>query len=924
MAVMREDARHAVFVGRRHELQVLADLAATVRNGRSASLILRADPGMGKTYLLSRVLDVHADRMRVLSVTGVESEMVLDYAGLQQVCAPLMGHSAHLPALQKHALQVAMGVETGALPNPFLVGLAMVNVLSEAGADRATLCIIDDAQWIDDLSRQAFGFAARRLLADPVGFVFATRAGAEDDHLGGVTEMVLRPLGDADSRALLEASLPGRLDPRVRERLLTEAGGNPLALTELPRVSTPGELAGGFGLGRGTSLTSGLERAFAHRFEALAEPTRTLLLLAAAEPVGEPAWLWAAAERLGVTSADAAPAETAGLVTVGTRVSFRHPLVRSAVYRSSPVAQRRLVHAALAETITGSDATDFRAWHRAHATSTPREDVASALVDSAERARLRGGIAAAAAFLEYAVELTPDMTVRARRAVDAGAAKLDAGDTRAAAALVELAAGTARDRQVLAHVALLRAKLAFATDRGRETPQLLLRAARELAEFDAELARDTYLEALMAAMVVGRLATDGESSPERIARAALDAPPAPSPPRAVDLLLEGLIARFAAGYVAAAPLLKEALHAYLRDVHAGNADPRWHDITNRICLDLFDFANYQVLAFRQLRLLREAGELTVLPAALATAAAVCVLDGDFAQAEALLDEAFVASTATGAPPHNSMQPFLAAYRGDERLWRSGAQTAMSGATERGEGTEVTVVLYAKAVLHNGLSRYADALDACREGWQYSDIGLYVYLLVEAVEAAACSGDRDAALECAARLARCAGASPTESAMGLSERCRSLASGDEEAADDHFRQAITHLERSPLVMYLARTHLVYGEWLRRRRRTGDARTQLRLALAMFTTVGAEAFRKRAMGELEAAGGAVTSRGHRYDTDLTAQERQISRLVRHGDSNAEIAAQLFISHRTVEWHLRNVYGKLGVSSRRELRRLVSEDE
>jgi DNA-binding CsgD family transcriptional regulator len=919
MTRMRHDAPRGIFVGRRREQDRLAELLAAAREGRSGSVVLRAGPGLGKTYLLAALTDTCGDEIQVITVTGAEDEMAFDFAVLQRICAQLGGRVEALPDRQRQALRVAIGADAGDLPDPFLVGLAMVNVFSDAGATRPLLCVIDDAQWVDGASRQALGFAARRLLADRVVLVFATRETGGGDHLDGLPSLPLAPLRDGEARALLDAVLPGRLDHQVRERLLTEAAGSPLALVELPRALSPAELAGGFGLARRTSRRSpatSVEDAYAARYAALPEPTQLLLLIAAAEPVGDPTWLWAAADRLGVGIDAAGAAEAVGLVTVEARLAFRHPLVRVAVLRSADTAARQRVHAALAETIMGPEAADYRAWHRAHAVSAPDEATAAELFASAERAQRRGGRAAEAAFLDHGVDLTPDPTTRARRALDAAEAKLDSGDTQAAARLIETADATTVDAHHHARVALLRARLAFAGDRGREGPRLLLAAARALADHEPLVSRETYLEALMAAMIVGRLAGDVEYEPDRIAEAAGQAPSPPTPPRAVDRLLDGLVVRYRNGYAAAAPLLAEALDAYLGDMAAGTADPRWHDITNRICLDLFDFDAYRALAERQLALLREAGELTVLPAALTTMAAAHVLDGEFDAGQALLDEAFIVSTATGAPPHRSGIALLAAHRGDEAMWRSAAARTVDDAAERGEGTEVTVAWFSQAMLNNGLARYADAADACRTGRAYDDVGLYGCLLLEAAEAAAYTRDFAAAREVADELTRRGAASGTESALGLAARSSALAQG-ERATDNEYRTAIAHLERSPLAVFRARTHLVYGEWLRRAGRNDDARAQLRLAHDQCTGMGADGFAQRAARELQAAGGATSTRGQRYDLGLTTQERHISRLVRLGQTNAEIGAQLLISHRTVEWHLRNIYNKLGIASRRELR-------
>lgn len=912
---MGERAAGGEIVGRRREFERLRALVKSAAHGRSGSVVMRGEPGMGKTHLLEALGEACGDDVRVVSVRGAEAEMVLDFAALQRVLVQVAARADGLPEHQRRALQVAMGEGAGAPPDPYLVGLAAVNLFSDAGADRPLLCIIDDAHWVDDASRQALGFAARRLFADRVVIVFATRDTQGGDHLDGVPELRLSPLDDAASRILLESVLPGRLDHRVRERLLADARGRPLALVELPRALTPAELAGGFGLSRGRPAAMNVEDSFAQRFRSLPDASRLLLLLAAAEPAGDPAWLWSAAARLGLGVADASAPEAAGLVDLDTRITFRHPLVRSAVYRLETAARRHQVHAALADVITGDDAADHRAWHRAHATSTPTEELAADLVASADRARRRGGIAAAAAFLDHAVDLTPDPSIRAWRAADAATAKLDAGDVQSAARLLETA-DLAADTHLHARVALLRARLAFAGDRGREGPRLLVEAARAMTDHEPLVARETYLEALMAAMIVGRLADDAAHEPDRIARAARHAPPPPTPPRAVDLLLDGLVLRLTEGYRAAAPILQQALRVYRDDVVTGRADPRWHDITNRICLDLFDFDTYRFLATRQLEMLREAGELTVLPAALTTLAAVRVLDGAFDDGQALLDEALIVSTATGAPPHRSGLALLAAHRGDEATWRDAAERTVADASGRGEGTEVTVTLLSQAMLNNGMARFSEALDACRAGRGYDDVGLHGCLLFEAVEAAASARDLAVAREVTDVLNDRADVSRTASALGMAARAGALAKGDR-ATDADFREALVQLERSPLAVYRARTHLVYGEWLRRAGRRDDARVHLRLAYEACTTMGADGFAQRAARELQAAGGTAGARGHRYDVALTTQERHISRLVQQGKTNAEIGAQLLISHRTVEWHLRNIYTKLDITSRRQLR-------
>ncbi|MDV3130227.1 AAA family ATPase [Mycobacterium sp. 21AC1] len=912
---MADGVRRGALVGRRAEQRQLTELLERARGGGSGVLVVRGEAGIGKTALLRDLHDNAAD-LHVIAVSGAESELELAYAGLQQLCAPLLGHIDRLPNPQKNALRVALGLRDGAAPDRLLVGLAVLSLLSDAAAERPTLCLIDDAQWVDRASLQALAFAGRRLAADPVVMVFAARGTQTDPGLAALPELHLRGLADADARALLSAMMPTRLDEIVRDNILAEAGGNPLALLELNSALPPARLAGGYGLAAANPLAARIEQTYGRRLRELPPQTRMLLLLAAAEPTGEPAWLWAAATRLGVGADAGVPAEESGLVTVDTRLRFRHPLVRSAIYRSASPSERRRAHAALAEVISGPIAGEHRAWHRAHATDAPDEAVAVELVGSAERARRRGGSAAAAAFLAYAVELTPDPVRRAERALAAALATLDAGDPEAAARLLAPAAG-AEDESLSARVGLVRAKIAFAAQRGRDAPPLLLTAAQRLRPVDATLSRDTYLEALTAAMIVGRLYSDEGGSAAAIAAAARQAPPPSEPPTAADLFLDGLVLRLTESHAAAAPLLRRAIARYLEEDTAGTADPRSHDITLRVLLDLSDQDTYNSLNARQLELLRAAGELTVLPAALTTYAGVCVTAGDFAQAAGLLEESDAISTATGAPPHRSIQTYLAACRGQEQLAKGLAAATIEDATARGEGSEITVVLFSVAILHNGLAQYDEAFAACTSALEYDDVGMYGHVLNEMVEAASRSGNTSAAESAAAQLIERAEANGTPTALGYAARAKALL-GAGPAAEHEYRSAITHLENSPLTVMTARTHLIFGEWLRRENRRGEAREELRIAHEKFTQMGADGFAERARRELHAAGEPLRKeRADRAPVPLTTQESYIARLAGDGYTNSEIAGHLFISPRTVEWHLSKIFAKLGVSSRRELR-------
>lgn len=918
MTGVSRDAHHRTLLGRRHEQQVLAELVDSARAGQGGVLVLRGDAGIGKTALLTD-LRARAGDLRTIRISGAESEMELAYATVQQLCAPLLGHIDRLPVPQRDALRVALGLREGNAPDRLLVGLAVLTLLGDAAAERATVCFIDDAQWVDRSSLQALTFAARRLLADPVAIVFATRGLGAGHELDGLPELNLTGLAHQDARALLFDVMPVQLDETVRENILAEADGNPLALLELRRAIAPAALAGGYGLTAATSVASRIEREFHQRLDELPPATRTLLLIAAAEPTGEPAWLWAAAARLEISADSGVPAERSGLVAAGFRLRFRHPLVRSAVYRKASLSERRHAHAALADVMTGPAAAEHRAWHRAHATSAPDETVAVELVQSAERARRRGGAPAAAAFLAKAVDLTPDPIRRAERALDAAQALLAAADPEAAERLLIVPPGD--DHELLsARVDLLRAKITFAALRGCDGPPLLLGAAERLRPLDPALARETYLEALMAAMIVGRLHADEHTSATAIAESARQAPPPSDPPTAVDFLLDGLVVRLTEGHGPAVPLLKRAIQEYLADEATGTADPRWHDITNRVLLDLFDQDTYSMLNLRQLELLRAAGELTVLPAALTTHAGACVTSGDFTQAAGLLEQSDAISTATDAPPHRSIHTYLAANRGNEQQCRDLVRATIDESTSRGEGTEVTIALFAATILHSGLGQYEEAVAACTLALEYEDVGMYGHLLNEMVEAAARSGRTSIAESAAAQLIERAEATGTPTALGYAARAKALVSSSP-AAEQEYRTAITELERSPLTVMAARTRLIFGEWLRRTNRRAEARAELRIALEMFLQMGAVGFADRTRRELHAAGEPTLKEpGDKSAVvALTTQESYIARLAGDGYANSEIASHLFISPRTVEWHLSKIFAKLGVSSRRELRHL-----
>jgi DNA-binding CsgD family transcriptional regulator len=901
--------------GRIRECDVLDDLLASVRTGESRALVVRGEAGIGKTALLDHLVD-SASGFRVARAAGVESEMELAYAGLHQLCAPFAERIERLPGPQRDALGTAFGLRSGDAPNRFLVGLAVLGLLSDVAEEDPLLWIVDDAQWLDEASSQTLAFVGRRLGAESVAMVVALRHAAVEHAFAGLDELVVGGLGEGDARALLETVLTGPLDDRVRDRFLAETGGNPLALLELPRGRTPAELAGGFGLPYASSLTSRIEESFRRRLAPLPPSTRVLLLVGSAEPAGDPVPVWRAASALGVDPA--AGDVAADLVEFGGQVRFRHPLVRSAVYRAASAEERRRAHRALADATDPEVDPDGRAWHRAHATSGFDEDVAAELERSAGRAQARGGMAAAAAFLERAAELTPESARRARRALAAAQSKQRAGAPDAALRLLAVADAGPLDELDQARAELLRAQVTFAVTRGGDAPQLLLEVAKRLEPLDGALARETYLDALAAALFADQLTRGSDVS--EIAEAVLAADWGESSrrsPRACDLLLEGIAVVTIDGYAAGAPTLKHALRAF-RDEPMSDEDAlRWLWLACRAARALGDDASWDELTARQVRLAREAGELSLLPIALAERFSVQLFFGALDEAAALVVETEAVTHAAGSRLAPQGAIALAAIRGEEAEATALIDAGRREVMHRGEGLWLVATEWASALLFNGLGRYDEALTAAEQAVRHPhELGVSTWVHTEFIEAAARSGHPERAVGPLRRLQEISSAAGTDWALGVEARSRALLSEGEEA-ESLYREAIARLSRTRVRTALARAHLLYGEWLRRGRRRADAREQLRIAHDMYAELGVNGFAERARRERMATGETVRKRSPETRDNLTAQEAQIARLAAEGCTNPDIGAQLFISPRTVEWHLRNVYTKLGISSRKELR-------
>ena len=899
---------------------MLDRLIGAVRAGKSQALVLVGEPGAGKTALLDYVA-AHARGCQIARAGGVQSEMELAFAGLSQLLAPMLDRLDLVPGPQREALQTAFGISHGEAPDRFLVGMAVLGLLSEVADKRPLICLVDDEQWLDRTSAQVLGFVARRLQEESVGLIYASRD--MDDETAGLPGLVVGGLREADARQLMDSALAGPVDERVRDQVVTETGGNPLALLELARGLTSEELAGGFGRPGAMPLSAAIEESFRRRVDALPAESRWLLQLAAADPTGDAALVWRAALGLSIGPEAATAAAEAGLVEFGPRVVFRHPLVRSAAYRSASLPERQKLHRALAEATHPQADPARRAWHLAQAAPGPDEAVAEELERLAELAQARGGLAARAAFLERAALLTPDPDRRAEDLLAAALAKRDAGAPEAALGLLAAVDAGPPDALRTAESQHLRGRIAFDQGRAVDASQLLLTAARQLEPLDAGLARETFLEALVTAIWVGDHGRHGAL--RAAAEAARAAPPGPDPPRSVDVVLNALALRLTEGYEAAAPTLRLAVQLLVAaDGDAGKVRVgRWiRQASGRagqlIALELWDDESWRAIAACQLQVSRAAGALPQLQWARHVLARSYVLAGDLAAAALLLDEDRLIAEVTGTPPTAHAEVMLAAWRGRESEASELISVTVRDGTARGQGRVVDLGMCASLVINNGLGRHEAARDAGWRLFERDPFGYAPFVIPELAEAAARTGDLDLVESVRGWMSRLTEVTPTDWALGIEARVQALLSRGE-AADARYRESISRLSRTRLRAELARSHLLYGEWLRRERRRADAREQLHTALGMLETMGIEAFAERARRGLLATGETARKRTAQSSDQLTAQEAQVARLAGAGLSNAEIGTRLFISPKTVEYHLSKVFTKLGISSRIQLARM-----
>jgi DNA-binding CsgD family transcriptional regulator len=904
-------------VGRDQEFRALDGLLDALRGGESRAMAIRGEPGVGKTALLDH-LSARATDCRVVAVVGAEAEMELAFAALHQLCAPMLDRLTLLPAPQRQALEVTFGISMGPAPERLVVGLAVLSLLSEVAAEQPLLCLVDDAQWLDRASAQILTLVGRRLGKESVGIVISSREPGTD--LAGIPELVLEGLAEEDARTLLVSGITGPVDERVLDQLLAETRGNPLALLELPRDLTAGQAAGGFAPPGTETLAGSIEQSFRRRVEVLPIETQRLLLLAAADPLGDPLVLWRAAETLGIDPAAGGPAVADDLVSFGARVRFRHPLVRSAVYRSASPEAKREAHAALADATDGAIDPERRAWHRAQAAAGPDEEVAAELERYAERARARGGLAAAAAFLERATWLSPDRAKRAVRALAASQAKVQAGAHPSVLDLIAIADAGPLEEADRARLDLVRAQLAFATKRGRDAPPLLLKAAKRLEAIDVGLARATYLDAFMAASQASRFAGP-EADVAAVARAAGSAPPPQPAAGSADLLLDGLAATFNEGYAAGVPILRSALAAAMAGVPT-ERELRCLTLAFRAAMHVWDFDRALSLSARSVLLAREVGALNELSLSINDHAILLLLSGQLSAATAAVEEAYAIADAQGNDfvPYGAMG--VAAWRGNKAEASILIEASIKNATLRGEGGSLAGAEWAQAVLSNGLGDYQVAYESARRSVGPPNqlvLGLSNWSLVELIEAGARTGMHASAAEASQQVSDMAAEAGTDWALGVEARSRALLSDDDNDGK-LFRESMDRLGASPVKGELARTHLLFGEWLRRERRTTEARKELHTALEMLEAMGMEGFAERARRELRASGETARKRRVEMQGELTPQEAQVAKLAREGMSNPEIAARMYISARTVQYHLSKVFTKLGITSRSQLDRVI----
>jgi DNA-binding CsgD family transcriptional regulator len=901
------DGTPPLLAGRKAECAAVDAVLEQARAGQGRALVVRGQTGVGKTALLDHAV-ARADGFRTIRIHASESEAGLAYAGLQLLSSALDDGAALLQPAHRQALDTALGWRAGE-PERLLLGLAVVSLLANASSTQPILCIVDDAQWLDRFSAQAMAFASRRLAAQPVAVLIAERDSPGQRDFDGLSSLRLAGLSHADARSLMGSVIRGPADEGVIGRIIVEARGIPRVLVDAALAIASPECAGGYGLDMTPRLSSGDSEEALEHLDDLGPDSRRLLLLAAADPTGDPALLWRAAAAQGLPAGAAMSLDCRGLMRIGSRVTFCDPAARSAIYASAGAEDKRWVHDALAAATDPTSSPDRRAWHKAHAAQAPDDDLALELDRCVARARDRAGPAAAAAFLERAASLTRDSALRCERALAAAEAMFAAGAPDAAVRLLATAELAAPGASRRGRMDRLRARMAFASGRGDESLGVLLEAARTGCELEPSLAQEACLEALAAVVFTGRLGRDGV--PEAVAKVASASQGAGLPP-ATGRLLDGLGARASRGYAAAHEPLSSALEGWEGRGIGDSGPALW--LIGRVAADLWDDEAWHKLTDAGWRRAEATGSRVVLPYALTCRAIVEIHRGQLGAASALVAEANALSAGMNSPPLACASLMLAGWRGHERPALALFDSARRNALDRGEGVTLATASFAEAVLFNGLGCYDAALAAARDAAEVDELGLFGLSLVELIEAAARSGCPETAAAGLERLTDSVRASRTDWAYGMEARSRALVT-DGNGAEGLYRESIERLARSRITVHHARAQLLYGEWLRRQGRRVDARAQLRAAQLAFAAMGAEAFASRAGREHLATGEKARRRGETPD-QLTSQETRIAFLARDGLTNPEIGGRLFVSPRTVEYHLHKVFEKLGIRSRGEL--------
>ena len=912
-------------VGRVAECALLDALTSDVRKSISGSLVFTGEPGVGKTRLLQYAADAAAG-LTTVWVVGAQSELRLGFAALHRLVMPHLDRLDRLSGPHRTALEVTFGLVEGSPPSQFLVSLAALALLSDVAADRPMVCLVDDAQWLDKESLSVLGFVARRLCADPIGFVFSVR---EHDGslapLEGLPARRVSALDPTSARTILAEAARGPLDRRVSARLIDETGGNPLAMLELVRLLTPDQLAGQFPLPHRLAIGPCVDAHFLAQVASLSPQARTVLLVAAASSDEEPPRVWQAAALLGATPELADDIVQQGIMSLDSSISFRHPLIRSAIYDGATAEERRRAHAALATLADREGDDDRAAWHRSAATTTPEERVAADLQASAKRAQRRGGYSMQAAFLARAAELSPDSRDRAQRYLSAAQAYLAAGDGALAEAFLDLATSGFDDDSMYIEAQRLRAAIAVFFSRHSDVPAILLDAAKKVDAADSSLTRRILFDAIQAAVVareytVGVTLGDVADAVLRVARDTR------LPASGNDLLLDGFAVRVARDYADAVPLLQAGVATMFADESRAHVDIPSTILGWFAADDVWDEQGRRAMFERAHAIQRRTGALGAIRITLAGLAMSHAWEGQMDEAENSYDQAAEISELIGVPRPATTGVLLEvrAWQGREGESRSVAASTADWGRAKGASILEIFALMGLTVLELGLGRYPEALGCALRIFHDDPPGFGNRVLPDVVEAGVRSGDRTVADAALTRLTERASAAGTPWAMGVLARSTALMAPDADA-EAHYLEAIRQLTGTAVRTELARAHLLYGEWLRRQKRRRHAQVQLRTAYDMFTAMGAAAFAARAASERRAAGPVASDDAHVHNPfGLTSQEAQVARHASAGATNAEIASRLFITSSTVEYHLSKVFRKLGISSRRQLGAVLAQNQ